>query len=463
MKLALPDLRTFIRSTPLRLTAGLVALFALVSLISLGATYLIVRDSIDNAMRDDIKLEMSVFEDTATAADLTELVQARSNGIDPEHRVISYITSDGQHFGNGVISQARDKFQVIDLSSDDDFHDGDYLVRGEKVHDGLLVIATSREQIDDLGELFVNILLLSLLPTTLIAFTSGILIARRSARRIEAVNNTLNKLAMGDLSARVSKLSGRADDVSAIAEQVDRMATAQQSSVEALKQVSADIAHDLKTPIQRVSVLLNQASEIPDLPKRLGEILEQAGRETNGIVATFQSLLQIAQIEGGSPKGRFKPVDLGKLAATFVDVYEPNADESGHKIVADIPADGTCIVSGDQVLLGQLFANLIENAMRHTPSGSDIRVKVKNLGKKVELTVADTGPGIPADERQNVLRRLYRLDQSRTTPGNGLGLSLVAVIAELHDAKLELGPNHPGLSVKVVFDSTRDQHVLLSR
>ncbi len=456
MKPTLPDFRKFLRSTPLRLTAGLVALFALVSLISLGATYLIVRDSIDSAMQDDIELELSVFEETETATELGELVKARANGIDPEQRIISYITPRGRHFGNGVIPEARDKFRIVRLSGDDDRHEGNYLVRGEDMHGGLLAIAISREQIDDLGELFVNILLLSLLPTTLIAFTAGILIARRSAQRIDAVNSTLNRLAEGDLSARVSTLSGRADDVSAIAEQVDRMATAQQSSVEALKQVSADIAHDLKTPIQRVSVLLSQASETPDLPARLEDILAQAGQETQGIVATFQSLLQIAQIEGGSPKGRFKPVDLGALAATFVEVYEPNAEESGHILIADLPAIGTCIVSGEQVLLGQLIANLIENAMRHTPSGSQIEVRARTLGQKIELTIADTGPGIPADERQNVLRRLYRLEQSRTTPGNGLGLSLVAVIAELHDADLELGSNHPGLSVKIVFDSASD-------
>ncbi len=456
MKAAWPDMRKFMRSTPLRLTAGLVALFAVVSLISLGATYLFVRDSIDNAMRDDIDLELSVFEDTDTAADLIKLIEARSDGIDPEHRIISYITSGGQHFGNGVISSAREKFQDVTLSGNDDFYDGDYLVRGEKVHNGLLAIATSREQIDDLGALFLNILWLSLLPTTLIAFTSGVLIARRSARRIEAVNGTLSRLAQGDLSARVSHLSGRADDVSAIAEQVDRMAAAQQSSVDALKQVSADIAHDLKTPIQRVSVLLNQVREIPDLPTRLTDILERAGQETDGIVATFQSLLQIAQIEGGSPKGRFKPVDLGKLAATFVEVYEPAAEESGHILTLALPERSGCVVLGEKGLLGQLIANLIENAIRHTPSGSQINVAVRKHAEQVSLTVSDTGSGIPTDERQNVMRRLYRLEKSRTTPGNGLGLSLVAVIADLHGAELTLGSNEPGLSVKLTFKAAGD-------
>ena len=221
-------------------------------------------------------------------------------------------------------------------------------------------------------ELFLYILLLSVLPTTAIALAAGLIISRRSGRRIEAVGQTLKQLTHGDLSARVKNTAGREDDLSSIAEQVDRMAAAQQSSVNALRQVSADIAHDLKTPIQRVAVLLNRARELPNLPDKLETILDEAGQETTGIVATFQSLLQIAQIEGGSPKNRFQPVDLGALAATFVEVYEPSADESNHRIESDLPGQGTAIVSGEKGLLGQVLANLIENALRHTPTGEPL-------------------------------------------------------------------------------------------
>lgn len=185
--------------------------------------------------------------------------------------------------------------------------------------------------------------------------------------------------------------------------------------------------------------------------------MTRAGQETDGIVATFQSLLQIAQIEGGSPKARFKPVDLSQLAATFVEVYEPAADESGHQLsVVDMSTDmtagtGGVMVNGEKGLLGQVLANLIENALRHTPAGTPIDVSVARVGAEVVLSVADSGAGIPAQERENVLRRLYRLEQSRTTSGSGLGLSLVAVIAELHEARLELDSNAPGLVVRLIF------------
>ena len=443
--------RVLLHSTPLRLAVALVVLFAIVSLASLGASYLVIRDSLNQTMESDLRQELAGFQAAPSAGAVAQLINAEAAVTDPERRILSYLTASGKHFGNGLVAQSREGFRVISLPDGQDLSEGKYLALTTRLHGGLLTIANSRAQIEDLGELFLSILFLSLLPTTVIALAAGLLFARRSGRRIEALGRTLERLTEGDLSARVRKMDGRTDDLSIIAAQVDRMAAAQQSSVNALRQVSADIAHDLKTPIQRVAVLLNRAREWPDLPDQLGTILDEAGRETTGIVATFQSLLQIAQIEGGSPKNRFGPVDLGALAATFVEVYEPAADESGHSLVSDLPGEGAATVSGDKGLLGQVLANLIENALRHTPAGTSICVAVRADARAVELTVSDTGPGIPPEERENVLRRLYRLESSRTTPGNGLGLSLVAVIADLHDARLELASNDPGLIVRLTF------------
>lgn len=443
--------KALFRSTPLRLAVALVLLFAIVSLLSLGASYLVIRDSFKQTMETDLRQELAGFQAAPTAGALAQLITAEAAVTDPERRILSYLTADGKHYGNGVIARSQEGFRVLSFPDGEDISEGPYLALSANLHAGQLTVANSRSQIEDLGELFLNILLLSLLPTTAIALAAGLVIARRSGRRIEAVGETLKKLTEGDLSARVKKMAGRKDDLSSIAEQIDRMAAAQQSSVSALRQVSADIAHDLKTPIQRVAVLLNRARELPDLPDKLESILDEAGRETTGIVATFQSLLQIAQIEGGSPKSRFQPVDLAALAATFVEVYEPAADDSGHQIAAELPEERQAIVAGEKGLLGQVLANLIENALRHTPPGSSIRVAVNAGSSNVTLTVADTGPGIPQEERKNVLRRLYRLESSRTTPGNGLGLSLVAVIAELHDAQLELDSNEPGLIARLTF------------
>lgn len=451
--------QALLRSTPLRLAVALVLLFAFVSIFSLGASYLVIRDSFIKTMETDLRQELAGFQAAPTEGAIAQLIAAEAAVTDPERRILSYLTADGKHYGNGVIARSREGFRVLSFPDGEDLSEGPYLALTANLHGGQLTIANSRSQIEDLGEMFLNILLLSVLPTTAIALAAGLVIARRSGRRIEAVGQTLKKLTNGDLSARVKKTAGRKDDLSSIAEQVDRMATAQQSSVNALRQVSADIAHDLKTPIQRVAVLLNRARELPDLPDKLETILDEAGQETTGIVATFQSLLQIAQIEGGSPKNRFQPIDLGALAATFVEVYEPSAEESGHSLTLCYIHTDKIEVLGDKALLGQVLANLIENALRHTPIGSKIELSLRRFGSKVGLSISDDGPGIPESEREKVLQRLYRLEQSRTTPGNGLGLSLVAVIAELHDAKLELAENNPGLIVKLTFPAASVKRV----
>ncbi|GGA26819.1 HAMP domain-containing sensor histidine kinase [Neptunicoccus cionae] len=448
-----PRYISLLQSSPLRLTVGLITMFALVSLLSLGAAYLVIRDSMQQAMQSDLTQEFAGFQAAPTAGAVAALVKAEAAVTRSDRRILSYSAPDGRHYGNGYVALTGDGFRVLSISKDDDLSELTYLAVSRPLYGGKLTIAISRAQIDNLSDFFINILLLSVLPTTAIGLTAGLVLARRTARRIRAIGDTLDKMAGGDLGARVPKLSGRTDDLSSIATHVDRMGQAQQSSVAALKQVSADIAHDLKTPIQRVAVMLNQAREMPDLPPELEDLMHRAGQETEGIVATFQSLLQIAQIEGGSPKSRFAPVDLAKLAATLVEVYEPSAEETGHHLTIEAPADHRFEVMGDKALLGQVLANLIENALRHTPEGTPVNIRLERSEADIVLSVADKGPGIPEQERDNVLRRLYRLEQSRTTSGSGLGLSLVSVIADLHEARLTLSSNEPGLRVSLRFAS----------
>ena len=169
-----------------------------------------------------------------------------------------------------------------------------------------------------------------------------------------------------------------------------------------------------------------------------------------GIASVFQSLLQIASVETGSPKAHFKSVDLNQLCQTMTEVYEPAAFANDQSLVCTVPPQ-TVQVLGDKNLLGQVLANLVENAMRHTPKGSEITVNLEQNAGHAVLEVADNGPGIPASERENVVRRLYRLDRSRHTPGNGLGLSLVEGVVKLHGGSLTLLDNAPGLKVRIEF------------
>ena len=443
-------LKRLLNSSPMRQSLWLSLLFLLVSAISLSVSYYVARHSQEQALQDSLIQDMIGYRATPSATALVRLVQAEMSQTDARRRLISYRHLGGQVVaGNAAITQQQEGFGLVVLGENPTPVHGSFLLLSERVHGGLLTIALSAEPLHELRETFVGVFLFSLLPTVGIALLGGMFLARRSARSLRALDAVLSRLTSGDLGARVQAERMAQADLGRIGSSINRMAEAQEKSTAALKQVSADIAHDLKSPIQRVAVQLEHLRQIDALPPQAQQIADQAVVETSSIVDTFQSLLQIAQLEGGSPRGRFAPVDLRALVSTFVEIYEPVAEEEGRRLNLDLPGDPVT-VPGDKALLGQLLANLIENALRHTPPGSDISVSL-TAGVSPILTVRDFGPGIAEAEQINVLRRLYRLEQSRTTPGSGLGLSLVQAIAELHEAPLDLSNADPGLRVTLEF------------
>jgi signal transduction histidine kinase len=427
-------------------------LFLVTSSLSLGITYYVARDSQERAIEDTLVQDMVGFRATPSAAALAVLVNAQTSETDPQRRLLSYRRPGGRVVaGNASITQQSAGLRLMVLGADPIPVQGPFMLLSEQIHGGLLTLAQSAKPLQELRDTFLRVFLFSLLPTVAIALFGGVLLARRSARALSDLDLVLSRLTSGDLSARVKKPKGQRDDLGRIGDSVNRMAQAQEQSMVALKQVSADIAHDLKSPIQRVAVQLEHLHQIKDLPPQARSIAKEAVAETASIVETFQSLLQIAQLEGGSPRARFQPVDLGALARTFVEIYQPSAEEEGRQLTLTCTADPV-LVAGDKALLGQLLANLVENALRHTPKSSDINLTLA-AGPQPVLTVRDHGPGIIEAEQQNVLRRLYRLEQSRTTPGSGLGLSLVQAIADLHGAEISLSNAHPGLRVSVLFSN----------
>ncbi len=445
--------RALLRSTPVRLATLLVALFTLVSLVSFGGTYLVIRNNLYAGMRADLEQQMAGFNAAPSASALAALIANQGAVTDPSQRILTYLAPNGQVFGNVALSRGAEGFLQLDLGPNASGAPRNYLGLAGNFFGGQLIIAENRQQVVALGNMFLDVLILSLLPTFAIALGGGLIMARRSKARVERITETLESLTSGDLAARVAALPGDDDDLALIGTRIDRMAERQEASTEALRQVSADIAHDLKTPIQRLAVLLDQLGNSPALGTADAALALRARTEADGIAATFQSLLQIAQIEGGSPRARFTPVNLVEVARTFAEIYEPSAEDSGHGLTSTLP-ESPVMVMGDSALLGQAVANLLENALRHTPDGTSIDLRVGIEAGRALIEVSDSGPGIPVEERDKVLRRLYRLERSRTTPGSGLGLSLVAVIAELHDADLTLGDNAPGLIVRLDFPAS---------
>ena len=441
------------RSMPLRLALLLVLLFSAVSLLSLAASYQVTKTSFEQAIRADLHQDLAGFRAAPNANAVALLVKAESRDANPNRLIISYISPNGRIYGNGAIARGDEGFHIVSLDPERAEFDGAYLSLTDGLYGGLLTIARSRAEILALRDLFINILLISLLPTVLIALSGGLILARRSKRHVEVVGTALDAMTTGDLAARVQIGPRWSDDLAAIGGKLNQMAGAQETSVAALRQVSSDIAHDLKTPIQRVVANLDELSRITDPGTEQASLLDAAQNELNGITTTFRALLQLAQVEGGQARARFETVDLTALCRTIVEIYEPATLEGGQTLHLSLPDQGQVVeVQGDRALLGQMLSNLVENALRHTPAGSEITVALGLQGKHPRLSVADTGRGIPAGERDKVLQRLYRLDRSRNAPGNGLGLSLVEAVAALHGAMLTLTDNAPGLRVEMQFE-----------
>jgi signal transduction histidine kinase len=219
--------------------------------------------------------------------------------------------------------------------------------------------------------------------------------------------------------------------------------------MEALRQVTNDIAHDLRTPLGRLRQSLDEARRTATGVADYETAVDDAILEVDSLLSTFSALLRIAQIEARTRRSRFSTVDLSELASGICQSFAPSAEDAGKSLRSDIAR--SIAVEGDRDLLTQMVVNLVENAITHTGSGVSIFVSLRSEGGAAILSVSDNGPGVPLQERQRIFQRFYRAERSRTTPGNGLGLSLVAAVADLHGIAITVTDNQPGLRVTMRF------------
>jgi len=268
-------------------------------------------------------------------------------------------------------------------------------------------------------------------------------------RRIEAINRTAVKIRRGNLAERVPV--GSADDeFNRLARNINAMLDGIEELTESIRQVTNDVAHDLRTPLTRLRQELERAQEDPQREDP-SALIDRSIAQIDEILATFSSLLRISQIESGSGQGRFAPLDLSCLFRDLCETFATVAEDDGKTLSSDI-TDGLSFC-GEKNLLRQMVVNLVENAIQHTPAGTRITVQLARYGGDIYAVIADDGPGIPDWAREKVFGRFFRLDESRMTPGNGLGLSLVAAIAKHHGIALQVSDNRPGLRISLGFPS----------
>ena len=281
--------------------------------------------------------------------------------------------------------------------------------------------------------------------TVLLGIVGGYFTSRHLLQRVEAMNRTARRIIGGDMKSRM-KLSGSRDEFDQLAAGFNEMMDEIERLVDGMRMVTDNIAHDLRTPLNRLRSRIEVALLGEGSAEDLRRVLEETVVEADNLLATFKALLAIGNAESGQRLHSFEPLDPAQITADVVELYEPLAEEAGVAISCHTDRDLT--VDGDRHLMFQALANLVDNAVKYTPAGGRVAVTVAGIEDGgTEITVADSGPGIPEDARERVLDRFVRLDSTRTTPGNGLGLSLVKAVARLHGGALSLGDNAPGLRV----------------
>ena len=282
----------------------------------------------------------------------------------------------------------------------------------------------------------------------LLGLGGGALMSRNMLARLDSINRTSTEIIAGDLSRRVP-IGDAHDEFDALAENLNAMLDRIERLMKGVREVTDSVAHDLRTPLNRLRNRLEATLRHLDPASAETVEIEAAVAETDSLITTFNALLLIAEADAGVTRGEMTAIDLAPIAADMAELYAPLAEEKGVNL--EISPSGITMIDGNRSLISQALANLVDNAIKYTPAGGKVTVTVSETPLGAELRVADTGPGIPALERARVVERFVRLEASRNSPGTGLGLSLVAAVARLHDARLLLEDNMPGLRAIIRF------------
>lgn len=317
-----------------------------------------------------------------------------------------------------------------------------------------LLVGRDLEDRDNIYSVMGKALATSLIWLVLIGTLGGLFVARRVLRRVDAMNASAQTIMLGDFSGRLP-VSGSHDELDRLAINLNSMIARISGLMEGLKQVSDNIAHDLKTPLTRMRARAEQALREAETSQDHRAALEKVIEESDNLLKVFNALLTIARAESGAARAHMDKLDVSAMIADVVELYEPVAEDAGGRI--EIHVAPNLHAHGNRELLGQAMANLIDNAIKHglrngpedaTPnSGKSISITALSQGGGIEISVADHGTGIPAVERERIFERFVRLEDARSTPGSGLGLSLVQAIVRLHNGTIHVEDNDPGARV----------------
>ncbi|NNC37816.1 MAG: HAMP domain-containing histidine kinase [Acidimicrobiales bacterium] len=477
----LAPIKRLLKNTVFRLSMIAAAMFAASSLVVLGYIYFatIITDlnQVDDTLQDELDELTQIYQQFGPTGLNREVIKRI---YQPDRNVYYYFEHEGQkptfNIGSQPIfsddieptlwekvtnkdeTRTRKFVFVVDDASIIDKEPVTHRARGQfKVFSPKtrIFIARDVERIMATSEQVTRALLISIGLALTLGILSGIFVSKRFERRIEVFNKLARDIRAGDLKRRVP-VNDTGDELDDLAGYLNDMLDHIDRLMQAMRYAGDSIAHDLRSPLTRLKTRLDSSSgQVND--KESQAILDQASEDVGELLKTFESVLRIARLEAGDKREMLLPTDPKPLLADIAELYEPSCEDAGLEFSMEI--EGNHKINADRGLLSQAISNLVENAIKYTPRGGAITVRLRRIRSgRSEISITDTGPGIPPEERQRVKERFVRLEKSRTQPGSGLGLALVDAIADLHRAKFELtdgpggeGSEMPGLRAAISF------------
>lgn len=321
-------------------------------------------------------------------------------------------------------------------------------------------LAYVRSRVGDVGDQsgFIAMFELAMIAVAVLlvvlAGLAAVLVTRRTVGRIEEINATSRAIMQSGLDRRIP-LRGSNDEWDRVAENLNLMLDRIETLMGEVKQVSDNVAHDLRTPLTRMRGRLEKAYHAPRNNEADASLIGDTIADLDAVLGMFASITRISEIETRARRSAFRALNLAEIAGEVVELYDAAAEQVATRL--RLGGDRAVAVTGDRDLLFDAIANLVDNAIKHGRPGGKVTVTCRNAGEGAMIAIADDGPGIAADQRDHVFKRFYRLEQSRYTPGNGLGLSLVGAVSRLHGAEIALHDNEPGLTVQLSFPATSAQ------
>ena len=451
--------RKLLSTTAFRLSLIYAFVFSLIAAIALVLAYWFSAKQIRQQTDDRLQLETNVLLSryyTGSFADLNRKIQRRTNTAGQQFFIYSLVNRRQHDFFQHISPQLSGEhavFATLPIDSITHIRPPSRQKPNARVlitplaNDYQLLVGTDLSEQAYLLNQIAIILFIAILVIFAASLIGGSWISRHIIKRLDVIRRTAKEIIDGDLHQRIPIQHTQQDEYDKLSLVLNKMLAQLEASMQSMREVTDNLAHDLRNPLNRLRHRLETIQYLKPDSKQYQQELATAIEDVDAIVATFNALLNIAQIEAKAQRDHWEDVDISKLINDLGELYTLVAEEK--QITLKYQTEANLIQYGDKQLLAQAVSNLLDNAVKYTPENGNVELKAYQQNDKIIITIADSGIGIPQSQYEKVFRRFTRLDNVRNTPGNGLGLSLVKAVADLHEATITLADNKPGLKISL--------------